>query len=72
MSIDSSWTVVAGEPALWPGMRHCSNPTKGVLAALSLLLMSFGTSAVRCRRALRGDRGQPQYSQRFRGHGSRQ
>lgn len=44
MSIDSSWTVVAGEPALWPGMRHCSNPTKGVLAALAWLLMSFGTS----------------------------
>ena len=44
MSIDSSWTVVAGEPALWRGMRHCSNPTKGVLAVLSLLLMSFGTS----------------------------
>ena len=44
MSIDSSWTVVASEPALWRGMRHCSNPTKGVLAALSLLLMSFGTS----------------------------
>ena len=44
MSIDSSWTVVAHEPALPPGMRRFSNVTKGLLAALAVTLVSFGTS----------------------------
>ena len=44
MRTDPLWIVVFHKPALWPGMRHCSNPTKGVLAALAWLLMSFGTS----------------------------
>ena len=46
MRTDPSWTVVPHEPALLPGMRHFSKATKGVLAALAVMLVSFGTSAL--------------------------
>ena len=45
MRTDPSWTVVFHEPALLPGMRRFSNAMKGVLAALALVLVSFGASA---------------------------
>ncbi len=45
MRIDTSLIVVSHEPALPPGMRRFSKATKGVLAALAVMLVSFGTSA---------------------------
>ena len=46
MRTDTSFVVVSHEPALLPGMRHFSKATKGVLAALAVMLVSFGTSAL--------------------------
>ncbi len=46
MSYDPSLTVGSHKPALLPGMRRFSNRLVGVLAALALVLVSFGTSAV--------------------------
>lgn len=46
MRIDTSLIVVSHEPALPPGMRRFSKATKGVLAALAVMLVSFGTSAL--------------------------
>ena len=46
MRTDTSFVVVSREPALLPGMRHFSKATKGVLAALAVMLVSFGTSAL--------------------------
>ena len=46
MRTDTSFVVVSHEPALLPGMRRFSKATKVVLAALALMLVSFGTSAV--------------------------
>ena len=46
MRTDTSFVVVSREPAMPPGMRRFSNGMKGVLAALAVLLVSFGTSAV--------------------------
>ena len=45
MRIDTSLIVVSHEPALPPGMRRFSKATKGVLALLAVMLVSFGTSA---------------------------
>ena len=45
MRTDTSFVVVSHEPALPPGMRRFSKATKGVLAALALMLVSFGASA---------------------------
>lgn len=45
MRTDTSFVVVSHEPALPPGMRRFLNALmKGVLAALAVLLVSFGTS----------------------------
>ena len=46
MRTDPSWTVVPHSPALLPSLRRSSNGMKGVLAALAVMLVSFGTSAV--------------------------
>ena len=46
MRTDTSFVVVSREPALPHGMRHFSKATKGVLAALAVMLVSFGASAV--------------------------
>ena len=46
MRTDTSFVVVSREPALPPGMGRFSNGMKGVLAALAVMLVSFGTSAV--------------------------
>ena len=46
MRTDTSLIVVSRESAMPPGMRRFSKATKGVLAALAVLLVSFGTSAV--------------------------
>ena len=46
MRTDTSFVVVSREPALPHGMRHFSRATKGVLPALALMLVSFGTSAL--------------------------
>ena len=46
MRTDTSFVVVSHEPAMPPGMRRFSKATKVVLAALALMLVSFGTSAV--------------------------
>ena len=46
MRTDTSFVVVSRESAMPPGMRRFSKATKGVLAALAVLLVSFGTSAV--------------------------
>ena len=46
MRTDPLWIVVSHEPALPHGMRRFSKATKGALAALALMLVSFGTSAV--------------------------
>ena len=46
MRTDTSFVVVSREPAMPPGMRHFSRATKSVLAALAVMLVSFGTSAV--------------------------
>ena len=46
MRTDTSFVVVSHEPAMLAGMRHFSKATKGVLAALALMLVSFGTSAL--------------------------
>ena len=46
MRTDTSFVVVSREPAMPPGMRRFSKATKGVPAALAVLLVSFGTSAV--------------------------
>ena len=45
MSTATTFAVVCHEPALPPGMRRFSNGMKGVLAALAVLLVSFGASA---------------------------
>ena len=45
MRTDNALTVVSNEPALPPGMRRFSKATKGVLALLAVMLVSFGTSA---------------------------
>ena len=44
MRTDTSFVVVSHEPVLLPGMRHFSKATKGLLTALALMLVSFGTS----------------------------
>ena len=46
MRTDPSWTVVPHSPALLPSLRRSSNGMKCVLAALAVMLVSFGTSAV--------------------------
>ena len=46
MRTDPSWTVVPHSPALLPSLRRSSNGMKGVLAALAVMIVSFGTSAV--------------------------
>ena len=45
MRTDTSLIVVSHKPALPPGMRRFSNGMKGVLAALAVMLVSFGVSA---------------------------
>ncbi len=45
MRTDPLLTVVFHEPALLHGMRRFSNGMKGVLAALAVMLVSFGASA---------------------------
>jgi len=45
MRTDTSLIVVSHEPASPPGMRRFSNAMKGVLAALAVMLVSFGASA---------------------------
>ena len=45
MRTDTSFVVVSREPAMPPGMRRFSKATKGMLAALALMLVSFGASA---------------------------
>ena len=45
MRTDTSLIVVSREPAMPPGMRHFSKATKGVLAALAVMFVSFGASA---------------------------
>ncbi|MCY3955661.1 MAG: outer membrane beta-barrel protein [Nitrospira sp.] len=45
MYTNPSLTVVSREPASLPGMRSFSTVMKGVLAALAVVLLSFGTSA---------------------------
>lgn len=45
MRSDTSLTVVSHSPALPPGMRRFPNGMKGVLAALAVVLVSFGASA---------------------------
>ena len=45
MRTDTSLIVVSHEPAWLPGMRRFSMAMKGVLAALAVLLVSFGASA---------------------------
>ena len=45
MRTDTSLIVVSHKPALPPGMRSFSNVTKGLLAALAVMFVSFGTSA---------------------------
>ena len=71
MRTDTSFVVVSHEPAMLPGMRHFSKATKGVLAALAVIARLLRHECRGRRWALRRDRGQPQYSERFRGHGSR-
>ena len=44
MRTDTSLTVVSHEPALPPGVRRFSKAAKGVLAALTVMLVSSGTS----------------------------
>ncbi len=45
MRTDTSLIVVSHEPALTPGMRRFPMATKGVLAALAVVLVSLGASA---------------------------
>ncbi len=45
MRTDPSFVVFSHEPAWLPVMRHFSSATKGVLAALAVMLVSFGASA---------------------------
>ena len=44
MRTDTSLTVVSHEPVLPPGVRRFSKAAKGVLAALTVMLVSSGTS----------------------------
>ncbi len=46
MRTDTSLIVVSHKSALTPGIRRFSNGMKGMLAALAVVLVSFGTNAV--------------------------